>query len=275
MNENAKTNVNAKIRIIPEKQKLIYIAVFAGAVLAYVLSLLQLKLAFSGSLENIMKAFTYLFRMIRMNFQDIGDVSYAAFQSISVAILATIISAALAFMISFFAASNVSFKGLAMAIKGLATAIRAVPTLIWALIFVAFLGFGPFAGVLGLVFHSFAYLTKAFSQSIEEVNGGCLEAMRATGASWLQIMTRGVVPLIKTSVISWTALRFEINIGQSSILGMVGAGGIGYELTLNVRQFNFEKAGFVLLVIFLMSFSVEMLFNKLKLNVDNRRLKEK
>jgi phosphonate transport system permease protein len=261
-------NQHPKINIIPKKQRIFNTSVLVFVAFLYLFSLFQLKLTFFGGADTILKSLSFILRMLTMNFVDWQDVLYAALESISVAVLATIISAFFAFFTSFLAAANVSPKGLVWFLQGLAAAIRAVPTLIWTLIFVAYLGFGPFAGVLGLCFHSFAYLVKAFSQTIEEVDEGCLEAMKATGSSWVQIMARGVVPIIKTAVISWTALRFEFNIGQSTILGLVGAGGIGHELSLSMRAFDFETAGFVMLVIFLMSFSVEMIFNKLKLNVD-------
>jgi len=261
-------SMDMKVSLVPKKQKYFYILFFLSMVLLYAFSLFQLKLSYGSGFESVRKAFGFILRMFHFNFTDWQDILYAALESLSGAVLATIISAILAFLISFLAATNVSAKGLPIFIKGLCASIRAVPTLVWALIFVAYIGLGPFAGVLGLCFHSFAYLVKAFSQSIEEVNAGSLEAMKATGASWLQTMARGVVPTIKTSIISWTALRFEINIAQSSILGLVGAGGIGHELSLYMRMFDFEKAGFVLMVILFMSFSVEMIFNKLKINVD-------
>jgi phosphonate transport system permease protein len=266
-------NTRKKISLVPARTGLIKKAVLIGVLLLFIASLFQLRLELTGTLENIGKAFTYLARMVRMDFSIWEDVLVAALESLSVAVLATIISAVPAFFLSFFAATNVSVKWLAWCLKALCSLIRAIPTLIWALMFVAFLGFGPFPGVLGLFFHSFAYLVKAYSQSIEEVNPGCIEAIRATGASWLQIMTKGVVPTIKTAAISWTALRFEFNIGQSAILGLVGAGGIGHVLSVNMRFFEFEKGGFIVLVIFIMSFGVEMLFNKLKLNQDKKLLK--
>ncbi|MEW9121516.1 MAG: phosphonate ABC transporter, permease protein PhnE [Thermotaleaceae bacterium] len=260
------------INIIPMKKKFLYTLLILITTFLYIFSLSQLKMNVQGGTSSLLKAFDFLMRMLHFDFSEWQDVLKAAVESFSVAILATIISAVLAFFISFLAASNVSIRFLPAFIKGVSAVVRAIPTLIWALIFVAYLGFGPFAGVLGLCFHSTAYLIKAFSESIEEVKGGCLEAMRATGASWIQAMARGVVPTIQTSLISWTALRFEINVGQSAILGLVGAGGIGQELTINMRSYDFGKAGFVLLIIALMSFGIELLFHKLKLKVDNTKL---
>jgi len=262
-------NTKDKLSLVPEKQKALYIICLFGTLTAYAISLYMLNLEFRGTWENILKELSILNRMfIRIDFSEWKDVLAAALESISVAALATIISAFFAFFVSFAAASNVSSKWIANICKVMTAVIRAVPTLVWALIFVAYLGLGPFPGVLGLFFHSFAYFVKAFSQSIEEVKEGNIEALKATGASWVQTMARGVYPPIATAVISWIALRFEINLRMSSILGFVGAGGIGMELSDAMRLFRFEKAGFVVLIIFLMCFGVEMLFQRLKLNVD-------
>lgn len=265
-------NGTEKISLVPKKQKTLYTILIVFFIITYLLSLYMLNLDFKSGLTGLKKAGTFILRLLMIDFSDWSSVFSSAAESMAVAVFATILSSLIAFITSFFAASNVSINFVTWIIKGLVAIIRAVPTIIWTLIFVAYLGFGPFPGVLGLFFHSYAYLVKAFAESIEEVKPGCIEAIKATGASWIQIMARGVIPTIKTSVISWTALRFEINVGVSTILGLVGAGGIGYELSKNMRMFNFEKTGFVILIIFIMSFGIEMIFNKMKLNVDKKRL---
>jgi phosphonate transport system permease protein len=267
-------NKSRRISLIPREQQFLYPIIIGLSVLLFIFSWNRLQLNWDGSLSNILKAFGFIRRMLGMDVSEWRDVLVAAGESFSVAVLATIISAAVAFLVSFMAAANVSHRCPVLLCKGLAAGIRAVPTLIWTLIFVAYLGLGPFPGVLGLCFHSFAYLVKAFSQSIEEVSPEKIEALKATGASWVQIMARGVFPSVQTAFISWTALRFEFNVGMSTVLGLVGAGGIGHELTLVMRSFAFEKAGFVILIIFLMSFGIEMTFHKLKINVDRHQLNE-
>lgn len=239
------------------------------------ISLLKLNLSFRGGFSSIGKIAQLFGQLFSMDFTDAKDVFIGAAVSLSVAFLATVLSALAAFFVAFAAASNVSNNYVASIIKGITGVIRAVPTLIWTLIFVAYLGLGPFPGVLGLSFHSFAYLVKAYSQSMEEVDPGKIEALRGVGANFPQIMKHGVFTPVKTALISWTALRFEINVGQSSILGLVGAGGIGQELSLAMRGFQFGKAGFIILVIFVMSFSIEMLFHRFKMNVDHKKHKGK
>lgn len=260
--------MNKKINIISKKQKYTSSMLLILVMSLYILSIIKLDMNLNFTIEYFKKAIDIIIRMLNFDFGDWKEVLSAAFTSLAVAALATIISSIFAFFISFVAASNVSNSLASGICKGIAAWIRAVPTLIWTLVFVAFLGLGPFPGVLGLSLHSFAYLVKAFSQSIEEVRKENIEALKSTGASWLMVMSKAVIPSIITSLISWIALRFEINVGESSILGFVGAGGIGHEISSNMRGFQFEKAGFVVLIIFLMSFGIEMLFHKLKLNVD-------
>jgi phosphonate transport system permease protein len=261
------------IEITSKKQKNFSRLVIVLVIVLYVVSVLNLDLRLNLGLEYFLKAVDIIGRMLHCDFSEWKDVISAALTSLAVAALATIISAILAFFVSFVAASNVSNSIVSKICKGIAAWVRAVPTVIWTLIFVAYLGLGPFPGVLGLSLHSFAYLLKAFSQSIEEVRFENIEALKATGASWILVMTKAVLPSIITSLISWVALRFEINVGESSILGFVGAGGIGHEVSSNMRGFQFEKAGFVVLVIFLMSYGIEMIFHKFKLNVDKNQFK--
>jgi len=268
-----KNNGTKNIEITAKKQKNSFLITIVIIVVLYVISLVKLDLKLNFGFEYLLKAVDIIGRMFHFDFSEWKDVISAALTSLAVAALATIISAVLAFFVSFMAASNVSNSITSKICKGLAAWVRAVPTVIWTLIFVAYLGLGPFPGVLGLSLHSFAYLLKAFSQSIEEVREENIEALRATGATWILVMTKAVLPSIITSLISWIALRFEINVGESSILGFVGAGGIGHEVSSNMRGFQFEKAGFVVLVVFLMSFGIEMIFHRFKLNVDKNQFK--
>lgn len=257
MKENSKD-----IEIVPKKQKHIRIAIILTIIILFVISLINLDLAVNFTVEYFLKALNVIYRMLHFDLSNWKEVLLAAFESISVAALSTILSAIAAFFVSFFAATNISNNIISKIIKGIAAWIRAVPTTIWTLIFVAYLGLGAFPGVLGLSLHSFAYLVKAFSQSIEEVRIESIDAIRATGASWIMVISKAIVPSTITALISWVALRFEINVAQSSILGFVGAGGIGQQVSSTMKGYKFEQAGFVVLVIFLMSFSIEMLFHK-------------
>jgi phosphonate transport system permease protein len=129
---------------------------------------------------------------------------------------------------------------------------------------------GPFPGILAITVGAAGMLVKVFAQSIEEMDMGIIEAMKATGAGWISIIIHGVIPTVLTALLAWCILRFEGDIAESTILGAVGAGGIGWELMHAMRLYRFDQAFFVALVIFVMVFSVEFVTNRLKMRLKAR-----
>ena len=161
------------------------------------------------------------------------DVIEGLFVSLALALLTTFIGAVIAFVLGLLASCNLSNKGVSNVIKVFMSVARAVPIILWVLVFSVAIGLGPEAAVVGLLFHSVAYLVKAYSESFEEVDAGVLEALRASGASWWQVVFQGVVPEKVNEMLSWTFIRFEINFVNAVAVGAVaGAGGIGYQLFL-------------------------------------------
>lgn len=159
------------------------------------------------------------------------DVVVGTVQSLAMAALTTFLGAVIAFVLGLLAAMNLSNKAVSNVIKAVMSFFRAVPTILWVLIFTVAIGLGPEAAVTGLLFHSIAYLVKAYSESFEEVDSGVIEALRASGASWWQVVFSAVVPEKITEMLSWTFIRFEINFVNAVAVGAVaGAGGVGYQL---------------------------------------------
>lgn len=175
------------------------------------------------------------------------DVVEGLFVSLALALLTTFIGAVIAFVLGLLAACNLSSKGMSNAIKVFMSVARAVPTILWVLVFSVAIGLGPEAAVIGLLFHSVAYLVKAYSESFEEVDAGVLEALRASGASWWQVVFQGVVPEKVNEMLSWTFIRFEINFVNAVAVGAVaGAGGIGYQLFLaGSFYYNIHEVGLI------------------------------
>jgi phosphonate transport system permease protein len=130
-------------------------------------------------------------------------------------------------------------------LRGFVAFVRAVPTVLWVLIFAVGAGLGSVAAVVGMTFHSFGYLLKAFSESFEELDEGTLEALKATGASWLSIVTQAVIPSSLAALTSWTFLRFEINFTTAVAMGAAaGAGGVGFDLFMaSGFYFNLHEVG--------------------------------
>lgn len=130
--------------------------------------------------------------------------------------------------------------------------LRAIPELIMGILFVAAVGFGVLPGVLALALHSIGMVGKFIAESVEHVDNGPVEAVRATGASPFQVISHGVLPQVMTKVIDLALYRWEYNFRASTVLGMVGAGGIGFELMSSLRLMQYDQVAALLLLILLM-----------------------
>ena len=169
-------------------------------------------------------------------------------ETIFLGMMATFFGIILALPVSFFAAKNLmSGTWITLLIyyivRTLLNIVRSVEPLIWAVIAVAIVGLGPFAGIISLTLHSVAALGKLYSEAIESIDHGPIEAVQATGANWLQTVVYAVVPQIVPPFVSFTIYRWDINVRMSTIIGLVGGGGIGYLLIQWIRLLDFKAAG--------------------------------
>jgi phosphonate transport system permease protein len=141
---------------------------------------------------------------------------------------------------------------------------RSVDTLVYALIFVAAVGLGPFPGVLAVVAYTTTSLAKLYSEAIEGIDRGPVDAITATGATRLQILRFGVLPQVLPLFLSYVLYRLETNIRAATVLGFVGAGGIGFYLQTYLRMIDYPAASTVLLVTVAMVMVVDALSSKLR-----------
>jgi phosphonate transport system ATP-binding protein len=179
--------------------------------------------------------------------------------SVAIGICGLAVGCVIALVLAFLAADNIApFKGLSYIIKGMVSLIRAIPSLVLILMVVASLGFGPTAAVVGLVFSTLGYLTRAFISTIEEQNYAVIDAMRTTGANRMQIITHGLLPGVFTAFVAWVAIRFEANVADSVSLGIVGAGGVGMLISRAVRQVHFANLTTTIVVIFVAMYLIEL-----------------
>jgi phosphonate transport system permease protein len=195
-----------------------------------------------------------------------AEIVEGLFVSLALALLTTFIGALVAFVLGLCAAANLSNRIVSNSIKAVMSFFRAVPTILWVLVFTVAVGLGPEAAVCGLLFHSIAYLVKAYSESFEEVDSAVIEALRASGASWWQIVFQAVVPEMMSEVLSWTFIRFEINFVNAVAVGAVaGAGGIGYQLYLAGSFYhNIHEVGFIVYACLLVAAVLEILATRLR-----------
>ncbi|WP_208592212.1 phosphonate ABC transporter, permease protein PhnE [Gracilibacillus suaedae] len=266
-----KQNIQDRLEmpIKPKKNIFLQIALLV-AVLFFFFSLYQLNFDYARLISGTGAFLETLTLMVPPDISQWQHVLAAALESFQVAVLGTIFGIIIGFVLAFPAADNITpHPTVAWLIKGFASLLRAIPTLIWALIFIVAVGLGPFTGILAITVGAAGMLVKVFTQSIEEIDYGVIEALKATGAGWFSIVSQAVIPTVLTAFLSWCILRFEADMGESTILGAVGAGGIGWELTHAMRAYKFDQAFFVAVVIFLMVFSVELVSNRLKMRMKN------
>ncbi len=190
-------------------------------------------------------------------------------QTIFLAFMATAFAIPVAFALSFFAARNLTRGTFAARaaytfVRALMNFTRAVEPLVWALIFISWVGIGPFAGVLALWVHSVAALVKLYSEQIESIDSGPVDAITATGASTLQVLRYGVVPQVIPPFLSFTIYRWDINVRMSTIIGFVGGGGIGYILKPRVDLGQWGEVGTLVLLIAATVWAMDILSAKIR-----------
>ncbi|MDR0585251.1 MAG: ABC transporter permease subunit [Treponema sp.] len=189
-------------------------------------------------------------------------------ETVAVSVLALIYSLVLGLVLGALAAENISpWKPLPPLIKSFLAFIRAAPTPVWVLLVLASMGFGMAAGITGLSFHATAFFGMVFAQLFEEVPDEAVEAVRATGANRAQVFFGAVLPSSLSGIIAWTALRFETNYQEAAILGMVGAGGIGYTIMAAANSYKLGRAGLAVLIVFVFALGIELLSTFIKRRV--------
>ena len=179
-------------------------------------------------------------------------------ETIFLALLATVFAIPIAFVLSFFAARNLmprTWLGniVYIIVRTIATIFRSIEAIVWAIIFSVWVGIGPFAGMLALMIHSIASLTKLYSEQIENIDSGPVEAIKATGASTFQTWVYAVIPQIISPYLAFTIYRWDINVRMATIVGFVGGGGIGLLLLQQQQLLRWHNVG---LLIWLIAFVV-------------------
>ncbi len=182
----------------------------------------------------------------------------ATIETIQMALAGTFLALLVAFPLGFLAARNTTphpiiYHGIRLILNFL----RTIPDLALGLLFVAAVGLGAFAGTLALFVHTSTVLGKLLSESVENIDEGVVEAIRATGAGYTQIVAFAVLPQVLPDLISLTLYRLETNIRAAAVLGLIGAGGIGYLMNTSFRTFQYQEAAAIVLVLIVLVMVVD------------------
>ncbi len=178
-----------------------------------------------------------------------SDITRGILESVSMAIVSTVIGVVLAVPVGIGAARNISPLPLYVVSRAFISVARSFQEVVIALVFVVMVGFGPMAGVLTLTFASIGFVGKLLAESIEGVSKTQVEAVRSTGATWFQVIAYGVWPQVLPRYAGLSIYRLDINFRESSVIGIVGAGGIGTTLNTAFSRYDFSIASAVLITI--------------------------
>ncbi len=197
-------------------------------------------------------------RMLPPDFSNFKNLIYAMIETVEIAVLGTFIAIVLSIPVGLLSARNLAPNYVIFLVARTITIFfRAIPEFIIAMILVIAIGFGAIPGVLALGIHTMGFLAKFYAEDIEHINKGPVDALKSTGASKRQIISFAVIPQIIPSFVGNNLYILDRNIRMATMLGIVGAGGIGYELQSSFRMFEYQKVSTIILIIFITIFFID------------------
>ena len=219
------------------RQRNRFIPVFLIGVAALSLaSLLYLGIDWGKMASRIPDIGVVFWDLAHLDFSNMDLILSSLVKTVSIAVLSLLYSLVLGVLFGMLAARNVfQIPVLSVVTQAFFTFLRAVPTPVWVLLMLVCLGMGPEAGVAGLCVHTTAFFTKSFAQSFESIPQETIEALEVTGASRLSIFCNAILPAAFSQIVAWAGMRLETNFSECAILGMVGAGGIGYVISNSLQ----------------------------------------
>ena len=255
-----------KTNIPPKLERICTIAIAILLIRIFFMSSRTLGLDFSLFASRFRdNAANVVTNLLAFNPSILPVVFYELFISILIGICALALGALVSMVLALLSAGNITpFKPIGWVIKAAVSILRAIPSLVIVLMTVASLGLGRTGAVVGLMFSSIGYLTRAFISSIEEQDFAIIETMRAMGATRAQVIVHGILPNVFRAFVSWVSIRLESNIADSVSIGIVGAGGVGMLIARAERHLNFPDLTTIIVVVIIAMFFVEMITSRIR-----------
>lgn len=185
------------------------------------------------------------------------DIGTGLIESLTMTLTSTVVGVLISLPIGVGAARNIAPRPIYYLCRAIVAVSRSLQEIIVAILLVALVGFGPFAGFLTLAFATIGFLAKLLAEDIEDIDPAPLEALRATGAGWAQCLVYAVLPQVAPRLIGLSVYRLDINFRESAVVGIVGAGGIGATLNTAIDRYEFDSAAAILLIIILIVLGCE------------------
>lgn len=218
-----------------------------------VASIQQTEIDFRQFWRGLPQLGNWLFRLFPPDLTELPNFLIAVWETLAIAIVGTVAAMVFALPLSVIVAHNITpFPKLALPLRGFLNLLRAIDSAIFALFFVSVVGLGPFAGVLGVVCHTIGSMAKLYAEVLETIPPETIEAVEVTGADRLRTFAFAVVPAALPGLTGISLYLWEFNVRSSVILGIVGAGGIGYELLVSLKLLDFARLSTILILILTM-----------------------
>ncbi len=189
---------------------------------------------------------------------------WSMLETLQMAFVGTVIGVAIALPLSMFAARNLNNKWVYAPFRALLAAVRTFPSILWAILFVIIVGLGPFAGILAIIMYTIGFVAKLQYESIETTDSDPMEAARSIGLTKLQLIRYVVLPESAPHLLSQILYMFDYNVRQTSILGLVGAGGIGFYIINYIKFFEYGKAAVFMIVVLLTVLLIDWISVKIR-----------
>ena len=266
MVQNSSSKHNELIwRRFSPRETLFRYAWYIGIVFLVVWSLSNLDIEWIYFLDAHIQAKDMIVRMWPPDITYINQLLMPLIETIHIATIGTIITYFIAFPLAFLAARNTTINSTTWLIGRLIlVGSRSINTIVWGLLFVAIFGPGPLAGIWAITFRSIGFMGKLIAEAIEEIDEGTTEAIEATGASRLQVLLYGVLPQVLPVIYGTLVYRWDINIRESTVLGFVGAGGLGLLFYKAINLFHSDRILTLIIVVFIMVNIVDSLSQHLR-----------
>lgn len=212
---------------------------------------------------NILKGLVNPDMDLLLNFTQKG-VAYLLLETMAIAFLGTIVGGVLAIPLAFLSASNIVPKPLSIIVRFILIIIRTIPAIVYGLMFIRVTGQGPFTGVLTISLTSIGMLSKLYVDVIEDLDTSVLESMESIGCTTIEKIRFGIIPQLTAMFLSIIIYRFDMNLRDAAILGLVGAGGIGAPLIFAMNSYRWSEAGSILIGLMILILIIEMISNKIR-----------
>lgn len=225
-------------------------ALWSLAILYALLATMSIDIDWGRAYEGLDRGLEFVEAFMRPDFSSRWtDILDGVLESLTMTFAATVLGVILSVPIALGASRNLAPLPVYLLCRAIISISRTFQEVIIAILFVAMFGFGPLAGVITLAFASIGFLSKLLAEDIEDSDPAQLEAIRATGSSWMQSVVYGIVPQVLPRFIGLSAYRLDINFRESAVIGIVGAGGIGATLNTAFDRYEYDTAAAILLII--------------------------